>query len=110
MPAHTLLSLIYHLIGVHNRAGGTVSLSHVKAHTISSDHHCVGNSIADHQANVARTHPDRSYPLCLTELPIAALERHLSITDSTSGMAVIDDPRRCAMLLLRASAMTFFFF
>ena len=51
MSARPLLQLISHLKQRKANAGGDVILSHVKAHTMDTDVHSVGNPIADYQAN-----------------------------------------------------------
>ena len=57
-----LLQLIRHLW--HRRqAGGPVTLSHVSAHTDSTDAHRVGNRLADFEANRARARPSHPSPL-----------------------------------------------
>jgi ribonuclease HI len=77
MPARPILQLIHRLMQQQEAAGGSVSLSHVKAHIDGDDRHSVGNRIADYHANLARSRLDRSYPLNLRKLPLAALEHSL---------------------------------
>ena len=77
----------------------------MKAHTLGDDSHSVGNRIADYQANVARSHSDRSYPLSLAELPLDRCENHL-IASTDDGSQLIDDIRRSAAATLRAINLT----
>ena len=109
MAARPLLQLIHHLLSVRSSAQGSVTLSHVKAHTTDmyTDAHSVGNRLSDFQANRARLRPDRPQPLCLRELPIADCENHLTVTDTHgSGLMLIDDIRRAALARLRSQAMS----
>ena len=107
MAARPLLQLIHHLLAVRSSAQGSVTLSHVKAHTAGADAHSVGNRLSDFQANRARQRPDRPQPLCLRELPVAECENHLTATDSHgSGLMLIDDIRRAALARLQSLAMT----
>ena len=107
MAARPLLQLIHHLLAVRSSAQGSVTLSHVKAHTAGVDAHSVGNRLSDFQANRARQRPDRPQPLCLRELPIAECENHLTATDTHgSGLMLIDDIRRAALARLQSLAMT----
>ena len=43
MSARTILQLIHHMITQRREAGGSLTLSHVKAHTTNTDYHSVGN-------------------------------------------------------------------
>jgi len=104
MSARPLLQLVSHLISSRNAAGGSVTLSHVRAHTTDSDVNSVGNRLADYQANLARSKPDRSWPLGLSELPLSACEHHLTIRQHDDTQ-MIDDVRRTALIQLRSHAM-----
>jgi ribonuclease HI len=105
MSARPILQLIHRQLRSREAAGGSVTLSHVKAHTDGADRHSVGNRIADYHANISRANSDRSYPLNLRELPLAALENSLCI--STEGcQQIINDVRRSALDVLRQNALT----
>ena len=109
MAARPLLQLIHHLLAVRASAQGSVTLSHVKAHTSGTDAHSVGNRLSDFQANRARLRPARPQPLSLRELPLADCENHLTVTESKphgSGLMLIDDIRRAALARLQSRAMT----
>jgi hypothetical protein len=73
MPARTILQLIHHLMTQRRAAGGSVGLSHVRAHTDNMDEHSVGNRMADYHANLARLKSDRTFPLGLQQLPLDGL-------------------------------------
>ena len=104
MSSRPLLALIHRQLEIRHGAGGTVTLSHVSAHSKGADRHSVGNRIADYQANRARAHPDRSYPLSLIELPINECEQYMHVT-TVHNKTMINDPRRSAMSILRSAAM-----
>ena len=61
MSSRPLLALIHHQLDIRHRAGGTITMSHIKAHSDNDDRDSVGNQIADYHANVARAHLDRTY-------------------------------------------------
>jgi hypothetical protein len=69
MAARPLLQLIHHLLVVRTSAQGSVTLSHVKAHTAGADARSVGNRLSDFQANRARQRPDCPQPLSLRPTP-----------------------------------------
>ena len=106
MPSRPLLQLIHHLLRGRAAGGGSASWHHVKAHSRETDIHSVGNRLSDYQAELSRAGPDRSKPLTLCELPLSQCEHHLSITDTRSGLLMIDDARRTALTQLQASALT----
>lgn len=101
--ARTILRLIAHLFRQRVEAGGDASFAHVRAHTDGMDQHSVGNRMADYQANNARQHAERSYPLGLREIPLEQLEQHLHIKDE-SGLVIIDDIRAVARGQLKSRA------
>jgi len=103
--SRTILRLIWHLFKRRFDADGRVTFSHVRAHTQAMDQHSVGNRMADFQANVARQHLDRTYPLNLRELPLDQLEAHLHVKDS-EGRVIIDDLRRTCRDLMKAKAFS----
>ena len=105
MPARSILQLIHHLMTRRVSAGGGARLSHIRAHTTSTDIESVGNRLADFHANLARSKSDRSYPLGLQQIPIERCEHHLLIKSQVDGSIVIDDPRLSARLLLKKSAL-----
>jgi exonuclease III/ribonuclease HI len=103
--ARPILQLIVHMITRRRAAGGSVTLSHIRAHTTNTDIHSVGNRIADYRANSARKH-DTSTPVGLAQLPVDELEHHLTLRSAAPPhMQIIDDPRRMARDLLKAKAM-----
>jgi hypothetical protein len=104
MSSRPLLQLVAHLISIRNSAGGSVTLSHVRSHTTDSDINSVGNRLADYQANLARSKPDRSWPLGLSELPLSACEHHLTVRQHDDTQ-MIDDVRRTSLVQLRSQAM-----
>ena len=104
MSARPLLQLIQHLLAARHAAGGSLQLTHVKAHSDSSDRHSVGNRLADYQANLARGKRDRTFPLSLRECPLADCEHHLSIARE-GGLQLIDDVRRTGVAKQRARAL-----
>ena len=101
MSARPLLQLIHSLIGRRTAAGGSVDIRHVRAHSDGADLHSVGNRLADYQASLARSRPDQSTPLTLSELPLERCERHCLLRRQ-GGAQIIDDVRRTALLQLRA--------
>jgi hypothetical protein len=106
MSARPLLQLIHHLMAVRQRAGGAVTLHHVKAHTQNGDVHSVGNRLSDYQANLARLRPDRPRPLALQELPLDRCEHRMCMwTELGAGPMLIDDIRRAAVAQLKAQAL-----
>jgi hypothetical protein len=96
MSARTILRLIHHLIQRRRAAGGSIALSHVRAHTTGMDEDSVGNRLADYQANLARLSTNRSYPQGMKPLPLAHCENWLHLVSSVTGRVVIDDIRRSA--------------
>ena len=78
MAARPLLLLIHHLRATRTRAGGSVTFEHIKAHTLNTDVHSVGNRLLDHQANLARQRPDRPRPLALEQLPLDKCEHRMA--------------------------------
>jgi hypothetical protein len=104
MPARPLLFLIDHLCSIRERAGGSVTLSHVKAHTTNSDIHSIGNRLADYQANRARVHAPRTQPCGLQPLPLDKCEPFLCLKNN-HGSVVINDIRRTSMRDLKQQAM-----
>ena len=104
MSARPLLQLIHHLLSRRKSAGGSVTWTHVRAHTNNTDIHSVGNRLADYQANLSRSRPDRSWPLGLVELPVSSFEYHLQV-QNRDGQPLIDDLRRTALSQLREQAM-----
>ena len=104
MAARPLLHLVHHLTAVRRGAGGSVQLSHVKAHTKGTDRGSIGNRMADYQANLARSRLDRSWPLGLAQVPLADCETHMTLHQQ-SGMQIIDDVRRTALAQLRDAAL-----
>jgi hypothetical protein len=106
MAAHTLLQLIHHLLGVREKAGGSVHWHHIRAHTTNTDIHSVGNRLSDYQANLARARPDHPTPLTLRELPLSACETYLRIIDDNTGLQLIDDVRRTSLSQLKQAALT----
>jgi hypothetical protein len=85
-----ILQLNPRLMQQREVAGGSVVLSHVKAHIDGDDRHSVGDRIADYHANLARCRLDRSYPLNLRELPLA--EHHCRGRHAAAGR------RRCTTI------------
>ena len=71
MAARPLLRLISHLLSRRRAAGGSVTLSHVKAHSDGADMDSVGNRLADFQANRSRVSTRGSAPFSLLPLPIS---------------------------------------
>jgi hypothetical protein len=107
MSARPLLQLISFLLSRRQAAGGSVTFSHVRAHTTGSDLRSVGNRLADYQANLCRSKPDRSYPLTLQQLPLHLCEHRLHLRDERdSGLQIIDDVRRVSLAQLQQQAMT----
>lgn len=113
MAARPLLRLIGHLLSRRRAAGGSVTLSHVKAHSDGSDMNSVGNRLADFQANRSRVSTRGSTPFSLQPLPIESCENHLFIQHRPTAAAaaplarvVIDDPRRVGLSQLRQQAMS----
>jgi len=108
--ARPLLQLIHHLLSVRERAGSTLTLQHVKAHTRHTDMHSVGNRLSDFQANRARLKPLQPQPLCLLELPLQQCEHYVSMwrpsPEAGPPLMIIDDIRRAAMSQLKAAALT----
>ena len=106
MSARPLLQLIHHLIHIRREAGGSINMSHVKAHTNNVDLDSVGNRLADYQANLARTKSDRSWPLGINELPLSSCEHHLHIKSMQDDkLQVIDDIRRTSLTQLQSQSM-----
>lgn len=95
MAARPLLQLIDHLLHRRLDAGGTLSLQHVGAHSTDTDIHSVGNRMADFQANLARSRPDRSWPRTLRQLPLSACEPHMHVLRE-DGKPIINDIRQSA--------------
>jgi len=109
MAARPLLQLIAHLLAVRERAGGAVHWHHVKAHTQGADLDSVGNRLTDWQANRARVQPKVPQPLQLRELPLGACEPFLTVYQQPNTVRecqLIDDPRRCALAYLKATALS----
>jgi exonuclease III len=104
MPARPLLFLINHLCSIRERAGGSVTLAHVKAHTTNSDIHSVGNRLADYQANRARVLSQHTQPRGLQPLPLDKCEPFLCLKNN-HGSVIIDDIRRTSMRELKQQAM-----
>jgi exonuclease III len=104
MAARPVLRLINHLCNTREAAGGSVSFSHVPAHTTHSDIDSVGNRLADYQANVARADPGRTEPHGLQPMPLEQCEPHLCVKNS-AGRVIIDDMRRTAMKQLKQQAL-----
>ena len=107
--ARPLLQLIAHLLAVRERAGGAVHWHHVKAHTQGADIDSVGNRLTDWQANRARVQPKVPQPLQLRELPLGACEPFLTVYQQPNTVRecqLIDDPRRCALAYLKATALS----
>ena len=105
--ARPLLHLISHLISIRRAAGGSLTLSHVRAHTQDTDIDSVGNRLADHQADIARRTPARAAPFGLRQLPIAECEPYMSVVDRSNPrdrVAIIDDLRRTARSTTRSRA------
>jgi ribonuclease HI len=106
MSARPLLQLISSLIARRQAAGGSISFSHVRAHTAGSDLRSVGNRLTDHQANLCRSKPERSYPLTLQQLPLHLCEHRLHLRDERgSGLQIIDDVRRVSLSQLQQQAL-----
>jgi hypothetical protein len=106
MSARPLLQFIFCLITRRQAAGGSISFSHVRAHTAGSDLRCVGNRLADHQANLCRSKPDRSYLLTFQRLPLHLCEHRLHLRDERgSGLQMLDDVRRVSLSQLQQQAM-----
>lgn len=113
MAARPLLRLIGHLLSRRRAAGGSIALSHVKAHSDGSDMDSVGNRLADFQANCSRVSTRGSTPLSLLPLPIESCENHLFVqhrptaaADAPSARVVIDDPRRVSLSQLQRQALS----
>ena len=106
MASRTVLQLVHHLLQQRLAAGGSISWSHVRAHTAGRDIHSVGNRLSDYQANLARRTPAQPKPLTLRELPLMQCERHLTIVDRrTTQLQLIDDVRRTALSQLKQAAL-----
>ena len=118
MAARPLLRLISHLLSRRRAAGGSVTLSHVKAHSDGTDLDSVGNRLADYQANLSRVSTRGSTPRSLQPLPLESCENHLVIQQQLAAPAglprpaavrlrvVIDDPRRVSLTELQQQAMS----
>ena len=104
MSARPLLQLIHSLLEKRKSADGSLELRHVRAHTDGADLHSVGNRLADYQANLARSRPDRSAPLSLRELPLYLLEHHLRL-QRQGGTLIINDIRRTALAQCRTAGL-----
>jgi ribonuclease HI len=105
--ARPLLLLIDHLCRRRAEAGGTVSLSHVHAHTNDVDPHSVGNRIADFEANRSRLRPDHPSPLSLEQLPIQECEPFMYIRsspddDANDDIVIINDIRSTSLRLVKS--------
>ena len=129
MAAHTLLQLIHHLLQVRTRAGGNAFFHHVRAHTMNTDIHSVGNlfffffsivdgsvccnRLSDYQATRVRPvsvdAATESRPATLRPLPLRQCEPHMYILDRDErrNMQVIDDVRQTAMRQLRQSSLDY---
>lgn len=107
MAARTVLQLIDRLVTHRQGAGGSLTLSHVRAHTDDDDIHSVGNRIADFQANRARDKHTHHLPIGLKQLPLADCEQHLHVKHLTDGRVVIDDIRRSSRNTTRAQDLTY---
>src|SRR6185437_14265867 len=86
--------------------GGSVQSSHVRDHTDNTDLVSVGNRLADFQANLCRSKPDRVQSTRLLQLPVEQMEQHLFIREQgPEGRCVINDVRRSALAVLRSAAL-----
>ena len=93
MAARPLLRLISHLLSRRRAAGGSVTLSHVKAHSVGTDMDSVGNRLADFQANRSRVSTRGSAPRNLGPLSLSRVRT----TWSSSSDSL--QQRRCLGLL-----------
>ena len=108
MAARPLLQFIHHQLRLREQIanGGSVQFSHVRAHTNNADLVSVGNRLADYQANLCRSKPDRVQSTRLHQLPVELLELHLSVREQgAQGRCVIDDIRRAALKVLKSEAL-----
>jgi ribonuclease HI len=103
MAARPILQLIQHLTQVRQSAAGSVTYSHVSAHTQQTDIDSVGNRLADYQAEQSRC-KSKSVPLSLKPLPLDRCEKFFCIKD-TKGMVLIDDIRQSAQRRVRELAL-----
>jgi len=103
MAARPLLQLIHRLLERRKSAGGAVQFEHVRAHTMATDIHSVGNRLADYKANSTRARPQSASPATLRELPLDECEHRLTVwTELGNGAQLIDDARRSAIAQLKA--------
>jgi exonuclease III/ribonuclease HI len=103
MASRPLLQLIHHQLEQRKKAGGTVELEHVRAHSAAADIHSVGNRLADYKANTTRARPQTATPVTLKELPLDECEHRLTVwTELGNGAQLIDDVRRSAIAQLKA--------
>jgi exonuclease III/ribonuclease HI len=108
MAARPLLQLISRLLRARAAAGGSLTLTHVKAHSADTDIDSVGNRLSDFHANGVRTGLRAAAPSSLQELPLAHCEPFLTLSHEQvrpGGLQIIDDVRLVAKLQRRQSTL-----